>query len=201
VDIMASSERWGRQDIRHAYQFRGPAFRVIGAEEGVAASQDYADVLPLVRVRSAPCRVVHELREPGYRRAVTVVIAAAGYGKTSLLASWASRTTSGWLRCTGVAQSGGEFLQTVVEALAPHAAGLPVPQPRVLERPDQIERAVISVCEWLRASPDDHLVLVVDDVQELPAELVRVTNVLPPPPLTTRHDVHPNPGRRCPRSG
>ncbi len=114
--------------------------------------------------RSVGLRAAHELLDVGRRRRVTVVIAAAGWGKTTAVASWADPSTTAWLRQRGDEnQSASRFLQSVIEVLGPHLVGPPPP----VGPAEAIGPAVAAVCDWLRAALHEDLVLVLDDVQEL----------------------------------
>ncbi len=136
-----------------------------------------ADILPLAPVeRPVGLRAVHELLDLGRRRRVTVVIGAAGWGKTTAVASWASRTTTAWLRPgSDGPQSAHRFLQCVVEILEPHTVGGP---PSLPEPEDPAVHTVTTICNWLRASLRDDLMLVLDDVQDCASDVARAVDEL-----------------------
>ncbi len=141
------------------------------------ARENTGDVLRLAPVeRPVGLRAAHELLDLGRRRRVTVVIGAAGWGKTTAVASWAGRTTTAWLwPCSTWQQSASRFLLSVVEILEPHTAGGP---PSLTEPDDTITHAVLTACNWLRTSLHDDLVLVLDDVQDCPGDVTRVIEEL-----------------------
>lgn len=127
--------------------------------------EDSADVLPLSAVvRPIGRRPVVDLLDVGRGRRLTLVVAAAGWGKTTAVASWSGRTRIAWLRHWDDASRGaGRFIQNLVEELTPHA-GRPAPAAG-----DEPAAAAVAICGWLRTSLHEDLVLVVDDLQELPA--------------------------------
>ena len=113
-------------------------------------------------------RVVEELLDIGARRRVCVVIGVAGWGKTTIVASWASETRAAWVRCDGNDQSASRFLDAIDDALGSH-----LPAPRPASRPfsasaeQRDDTAAGELCARLRDSLSEDLVLVVDDLQEL----------------------------------
>jgi len=112
-------------------------------------------------------RVLEELLDIGARRRVCVVIGVAGWGKTSMVASWASGTTAAWVRCDGNDQSMSRLLHDIDQAMEPHLR-VPGPTSRpgsYLHKPDVSGAG--ELCGRLRGSLSEDLVLVVDDLQEL----------------------------------
>lgn len=88
------------------------------------------------------------------RNRVCLVIAAAGWGKTTAVRSWAaSAGDTAWWFPEGSGDDAGRLLATLVDAARPHLPG-PAPEP---------DRGAVR--DWLRELPVD-LHLVVDDLHE-----------------------------------
>jgi DNA-binding SARP family transcriptional activator/tetratricopeptide (TPR) repeat protein len=124
--------------------------------------EERGHVVPMpAAVRPVGRRPVVDLLDLGRSRRVTLVIAAAGWGKTTAVASWSCRTRTAWLRHWDEADRGaGRFIQNLVEQLAPHADR---PAPAIRDDPG----AAVAICDWLRTSLHEDLVVVVDDLHEL----------------------------------
>lgn len=142
--------------------------------------EDSAHVLSLSdAVRPLGRRSVVDLLDLGGRRRVTLVVAAAGWGKTTAVASWSSRIRTAWLRFGDEGPlEGGAFARRLVDALTPYVQARPAPS----GRPDDgaADFGATPLCGWLRESLHDDLVLVLDDLQELRAgtEAARVVEHL-----------------------
>jgi ATP/maltotriose-dependent transcriptional regulator MalT/DNA-binding SARP family transcriptional activator len=104
-----------------------------------------------------------------------VVVGAAGWGKTTAVASWGRDR-----RCLWLSSDGRRDAAWILDALE-RAAGpdVLVPATRAPEDTDDVDRLgamAAGVCEHLEASLQDELVIVVDDLHRLPprSEAVRL---------------------------
>jgi ATP/maltotriose-dependent transcriptional regulator MalT/DNA-binding SARP family transcriptional activator len=120
--------------------------------------------------------LLRRLDEVGARR-LTTVVAGAGFGKSTLLAAWASRVRPAWYSVQPEDASLPTFLRGLMDALRlrlpdlPDALGTVLasslgPDTDDLARADALAAALGEALE-LRLASD--LVLVLDDVHELPA--------------------------------
>lgn len=116
--------------------------------------------------RPVPRPKVSDLLDSATRRRVCVVIAAAGCGKSTAVGSWASRRPAAWVYPGIAATDTGLFVSQLLDALKPHAGAPPTGLPEVAN--DRSFRYSAAVCGWLREVLTDDLVLVVDDVHDLP---------------------------------
>jgi len=112
-------------------------------------------------------RVVGESFDQGTRRPLYVVIAAAGWGKTTTVASWTAKMTAAWIRPAGGEQSEGAFERDLYDALesAVPAGGRPE-----RTRDEDLGSVATALCAWLQVHLREDLVLVVDDLQDLPPD-------------------------------
>jgi ATP/maltotriose-dependent transcriptional regulator MalT/DNA-binding SARP family transcriptional activator len=116
------------------------------------------------------------LDEVGSRR-LTTVVAGAGFGKSTLLAAWAARVRSAWYSLQPEDASLPTFLRGLVDALRLRLPDLPDELGTVLASSlgpdtDELARAdgfAAELGEALELRLDHDLVLVLDDVHELPA--------------------------------
>jgi ATP/maltotriose-dependent transcriptional regulator MalT/DNA-binding SARP family transcriptional activator len=116
------------------------------------------------------------LDEVGSRR-LTTVVAGAGFGKSTLLAAWAARVHSAWYSLQPEDASLPTFLRGLVDALRLRLPDLPDELGTVLASSlgpdtDELARAdgvAAELGEALELRLDHDLVLVLDDVHELPA--------------------------------
>lgn len=97
-----------------------------------------------------------------------LIIAPAGYGKTTLVAEWlqGTETANAWYRATNSSADVAAFSAGIAEVIRPLAPGIGVSltqRLRVPEPPDRQARALAELlAKDLRAWPDDSL-LVIDD--------------------------------------
>jgi DNA-binding SARP family transcriptional activator/tetratricopeptide (TPR) repeat protein len=86
-----------------------------------------------------------------------VVIGAAGWGKTTAVATWSRDRPTAWLRYEDYDGDAQRLLSGLCRALGAH---LPVPEEG---QPD----SATAICEWLRGALRKDLILVLDDVHGL----------------------------------
>jgi len=115
---------------------------------------------------------VHELLDRRSRRRICLVIGAAGWGKSTVVRAWTRRRPCAWVG--GLDHDGDpvRFTAALVEALRPH---VPAPPPRMDTGVAPHGRAFVlgvrdRLAVWLRRSLPEEIVLVIDDLQDLPAE-------------------------------
>jgi DNA-binding SARP family transcriptional activator len=116
------------------------------------------------------------LDEVGARR-LTTVVAGAGFGKSTLLAAWAARVPAAWYSLQPEDASLPTFLRGLVDALRLRLPNLPDELGTALAAPlgpdaDELARAdgfAAALGEALELRLRGDLVLVLDDVHELPA--------------------------------
>ncbi|MGQ0837197.1 BTAD domain-containing putative transcriptional regulator [Actinokineospora sp.] len=118
-----------------------------GRADGVPESVD-----GLPRVERPALR---ELFDLALSQRICVVIGAAGWGKTTAVASWARDRPTAWMRPEDHDAEATGFVRGLVEVLRPHL------RPHAGE-PGAGAAAMVA---WLRHSLPDDLVLVVDDLQ------------------------------------
>ncbi|GAB2674538.1 hypothetical protein GCM10027271_39330 [Saccharopolyspora gloriosae] len=98
--------------------------------------------------------VLDDALDTAARNRVCLVIAAAGWGKTTAVKEWAATgVTTAWWSPESSGDDAGRLLTHLVDAALPH---LPGPAPAT-------ERG--AICDWLRDLPAD-LHLVIDDLHE-----------------------------------
>lgn len=90
-----------------------------------------------------------------------MVVAAAGWGKTTALATWAASRQAAWLGLDTATLDAGHLAGRLLDALA-IAAGDPA-----TPATDDGHHTALALCERLDGHLDRHTVLVLDDVQEL----------------------------------
>jgi ATP/maltotriose-dependent transcriptional regulator MalT/DNA-binding SARP family transcriptional activator len=111
---------------------------------------------------------VDELLNHAVRGRICVVIGAAGWGKTTAVARWSHGRRTAWLRCTEQEDSAEHLLACLVEAVQAYVSW-PAPS-----------EDVAVLCAWMRNYLHQDLVLVLDDVHELPpdSDAARVVEAL-----------------------
>jgi ATP/maltotriose-dependent transcriptional regulator MalT/DNA-binding SARP family transcriptional activator len=107
-----------------------------------------------------------------FGRRLTVLVAGAGYGKSTALAAWVSDVSHAWYTITGEDRVPTTLVrglvQTVAQALGPLALPVAAVRPgAAVDEPGQAEALVALLAEALERRLEHDLVLVVDDVQEL----------------------------------
>ncbi|HET6749188.1 MAG TPA: transcriptional regulator, partial [Actinomycetes bacterium] len=138
------------------------------------ASKVLAPALPVAWVdRPELLRRLDEIRT----RRLTTVVAGAGFGKSTLLAAWAAGVHSAWYSLQPEDASLPTFLRGLVDALRLRLPNLPDELGTALggslgPDTDELARAdgfAAALGEALELRLDGDLVLVLDDVHELPA--------------------------------
>lgn len=101
--------------------------------------------------------------DEGTKRALTLVIAPAGFGKTSLAAAWAQlrRMPTAWLSLQEADRSGGQFFVYLIQALQTISPHIGQSSLILLENENQ-EGALFSLINDL-AAEDRDMVLILDD--------------------------------------
>jgi ATP/maltotriose-dependent transcriptional regulator MalT/DNA-binding SARP family transcriptional activator len=122
--------------------------------EGVAPFDGPA--LPITRDERVDRPSVDELLDRGAKRRICVVIAAAGWGKTTAVATWSRSRPAMWLRYEDYEGDARRLLRCLCEALEAH---LPV----FAGQPD----SAAAICDQLRSVLSEDLILVLDDVHGL----------------------------------
>lgn len=118
---------------------------------------------------------VDELLNRGAKRRVCAVIAAAGWGKTTAVATWSRVRPTAWLRYEDYEDDADRLLACLRAALGPHVS-VPAPDLDVVGQADSI----VTICDWLSSALNEELILVLDDLQELQpdSDVTRVVNSL-----------------------
>ena len=120
-----------------------------------------------------------DLLDDVQRRRLAIAVAGAGFGKTTLLASWASAVNSAWYSVTPEDRSYSNFAQGLFDVLRLRVPGLPPEIRKTVERAggSDVEDAgaraqafAAVLCEALFSSLTGDLILVLDDVHELGTE-------------------------------
>lgn len=106
------------------------------------------------------------------QRRLGLVTGGAGWGKTPAVAAWMDRSRTGWLTLAPADAEPVRLARRACEALQPVVTG-DAPAPVADRGPDAHrdgwEPVLAALCTWLRAAAPDGLVLVLDDVDQLPA--------------------------------
>jgi ATP/maltotriose-dependent transcriptional regulator MalT/DNA-binding SARP family transcriptional activator len=98
---------------------------------------------------------------------VWIVLGVAGWGKTTAVASWASRHRAVWLSYRG-RHDADWIVNALPQALGPDVPGPVTAVPADMSEADRLGATAASLCEWLRTTLTTRLVLVVEDLQWLP---------------------------------
>ncbi|MGH3984277.1 MAG: AAA family ATPase [Pseudonocardiaceae bacterium] len=110
---------------------------------------------------------VDELLDRAAKRRITVVIGAAGWGKTTAVATWACGRPTAWLRCEDHEGDADRLLASVFAALLAHvSAPAPILGTEALNT-DRVACSAEAICVWLRNYLSEGLVLVLDDLHAL----------------------------------
>lgn len=110
---------------------------------------------------------VEELLDRAVERRICVVIGAAGWGKTTAVATWSRNRPTVWLRYEDYEGDAEHLSASLVSALQAHVrVSAPIRKSAVLEA-DQGTHSVEAICVSLSEVLSKDLVLVLDDLQEL----------------------------------
>lgn len=113
---------------------------------------------------------VNTLLNRAAKRRVCFVIGAAGWGKSTAVATWSRSHPTAWLRCEDHDRDADRLLARMVGALREHEA---VPVSRRSAAPvdtGTVDSTVAAVCAYLHTVLGRDLVLVLDDLHELQPE-------------------------------
>ncbi len=131
-------------------------------------------VPPIRSIQVARPRLI-DLINGGLERALILVSAPAGYGKTTLVSSWLKETKipSAWLSLDGGDNDPNRFLQYLLAALLPIAPGIENDLLGMLQgiQPAQFENLINQLANEL-TSVSDPFVLVLDDFHVIQSEAV-----------------------------
>ncbi len=131
--------------------------------------------VPPVRSSQIPRPRLSELIDGGLERALILVSAPAGYGKTTLVGSWLKekKLPSAWLSLDAGDNDPVRFLQYLLAALAPLAPGVEAEASGMLQgiQPAQFENLINLLVNELAASLGP-FVLVLDDFHVIHTEAV-----------------------------
>jgi DNA-binding SARP family transcriptional activator len=100
---------------------------------------------------------VHELLDRAAQRRICVVIGAAGWGKSTAVASWCRGRPTAWLQYEDHDGDADRLRVSLFRALRGHTG----------TDPDQVGSSVAALCLWLHNRLDEDLVLVFDDLHGL----------------------------------
>lgn len=109
---------------------------------------------------------VDELLNRAVKRRVCVVIGAAGWGKSTAVATWSRGRPTAWLRHEDHDGQADRLLASLVGALRTYAPGQDAPA----ADPDHPGSSVADLCAWLHGVQSEDLVLVLDDLHWLPPD-------------------------------
>jgi LuxR family maltose regulon positive regulatory protein len=115
---------------------------------------------------------LHALLDDAVSAPLTLVVAPAGSGKTSLVRSWAAQTALplAWLSLDEEDHDPERLWRGVLAALEGVAPGCTVAAAGLLGRPDSLLEAVSALLDDLEARDYDSKVLVIDDLQLVDGE-------------------------------
>jgi ATP/maltotriose-dependent transcriptional regulator MalT/DNA-binding SARP family transcriptional activator len=99
---------------------------------------------------------------------IKVVIGAAGWGKTTTVASWSRRCATAWLQYEDHEGVSERLLNSLSAVLQVHLSA-PTEDMAALNT-DQVESAATAICLWMQDFLRKDLVLVFDDLHELQPE-------------------------------
>jgi ATP/maltotriose-dependent transcriptional regulator MalT/DNA-binding SARP family transcriptional activator len=111
--------------------------------------------------------LVDELLDRAVEGPICVVVGAAGWGKTTTVATWSYNRPTAWLRYEDYEGGAEHLLASLVKVLQAH---VPVSAPfrsSALLDAHQGRQSVEAICDSLSDVLDKDLVLVLDDLQEL----------------------------------
>ncbi len=108
--------------------------------------------------------------DDAFGKRLTLVIAGAGYGKSTLVAGWTEDVVSAWHTATAEDRSLSSFAVGIAEAVRPVVAESPELVTTLASADDQLAQAetlAARLSEALEPALEHDLVLVIDDAQEL----------------------------------
>jgi ATP/maltotriose-dependent transcriptional regulator MalT len=98
------------------------------------------------------------------------VISAAGWGKTTAVATWSRGQRTAWLRYEDHEVDADRLVASLLEALRAHVSeSAPILATAALNT-DQARFSSAAICAWLHEFLSDDLILVLDDLHVLPPE-------------------------------
>ncbi len=110
---------------------------------------------------------VDELLDRASKRRITLVIGAAGWGKTTAVATWSGGRPTAWLRYEDHKADAERMLASLFTALLGHVSvSAPMPGTAALNT-DEVAGSAEAICGWLHSCLSEDLVLVLDDVHAL----------------------------------
>ncbi|MGH3830795.1 MAG: BTAD domain-containing putative transcriptional regulator [Pseudonocardiaceae bacterium] len=114
---------------------------------------------------------VAELLDRAAKRRICVVIGAAGWGKTTAVATWSRNRRTAWLRYEPPRDDEEHLLAGLFGAVRAHVPAsmrdsTPVDTDQAVET-DQVGSSVAALCAWLRDVLSEELILVLDDLHGL----------------------------------
>jgi len=105
-----------------------------------------------------------------------VVIGAAGWGKSTAVASWSRGRPTIWLQAEDYDGAAEQLLSALSLGLQVH---LPVPNAESAAlNTGQVDAAAAAICRWMETSLRKDLVLVLDDVHVLAPDAARAVEIL-----------------------
>lgn len=130
---------------------------------------------------------VEQLLSHSAKRRVSVVIGAAGWGKTTAVARWARGRRTAWLRSEDHEGDAPQLLSALAAELqAPARASI---DEMAGPAHDQVDAAAAALCHWMRDFLRHDVVLVLDDLQVLQpgSDAARVVEILCQRPVDQVH--------------
>lgn len=131
--------------------------------------------VPPIRAKQIPRPRLSDLIHGGLDRALILVSAPAGYGKTTLVSSWLKETKipSAWISLDGSDNDPIRFLQYLLAALVPIAPSIEDDLVSMLQgiQPAQFENVINLLVNELASFPEP-FVLVLDDFHVLHSEAI-----------------------------
>ncbi|HEV7452474.1 MAG TPA: tetratricopeptide repeat protein, partial [Pseudonocardiaceae bacterium] len=113
---------------------------------------------------------VDELLDRAAKRRICVVIGAAGWGKTTAVATWSRSRPTAWLCYEDHEAAADRLLASLLGTLQAHVSA-PAPSLGTSGlNTSQVESSVKEVCVWLRSVLSKDVVLVIDDLHGLQPE-------------------------------
>jgi ATP/maltotriose-dependent transcriptional regulator MalT/DNA-binding SARP family transcriptional activator len=112
-------------------------------------------------------RSVEELLDHAVERRICVVIGAAGWGKTTAVATWSRHHRTAWLRYEDYGGDARRLLASLFEALRAHVSLFALAEGEALLDAGQFGHCVEAICVSLSSALSKDLILVIDDLQGL----------------------------------